>query len=240
MFLCVIALPVHAGSVLVWSSGNSSAGTAAVAAWIQASGLFTSVTGVDANSMTLAQLSAYNEVLYFSNNSSAGQDPTAIGDVLDAYAATGNRLVLATFSWAEQGGNTLGGGIISTGDSPFLANGATLYSFSSMASNDGSAFFSGVNSVTGYYRDDVVLSAGAILRASWADGTPLEATKGNIVAVDLFPDDSYGLISGDYRQLFINALSADEQISNIPEPGTLGLVAFSLLALVGRISRRKS
>jgi hypothetical protein len=139
---CTALIPARAGTVLVWSEGNSAGNTAAVAAWLQASGDFTSVTGINSDStLALATLESYNEVLFFTNSGMADMDPVATGNVLDAYAATGDRLVLATFSWSDQGNNNVAGAIITNGDSPFTSAGITLYSSATMASNNGSSFF---------------------------------------------------------------------------------------------------
>ena len=239
VFACTALTPAHAGTVLVWSEGNNLGNTAAIATWLQASGDFTSVTGIDSDStLSLATLESYNEVLFFTNSSNAGIDPAATGNVLDSYAATGDRLVLATFSWADQGVNTLTGAIITNGDSPFTWTGTTLYKDATMASNNGSSFFAGVNSVTGYFRDDVTLTSGATLLASWSDGTPMEAIKGNVVAVDLFPDDFFGKVSGDYRQLFIDALAGTSNSASTPEPATLGFVGLALAGLAA--ARRRT
>jgi hypothetical protein len=221
-----------AQNVLVWSSGNSDGNTGNVAAWLQASGQFTSVTGINSNAMLpLATLLGYDRLLYFSNHSET-QDPTAIGNVLADYADTGRCLVLSTFAFASQGGNTLGGRIISDQISPYFVAGSSLYSNVTMASNDGSSFFTGVNSVSGNYHDNVGLMPGATGRALWSDGSSLLATNGNVVGVNLFPDDSFGFIGGDYRRLFVNALHC------IPEPSTLLLVVTGMCALaVRRVTR---
>lgn len=226
-----IALAALAGSaiasnnVLVWATGNFGS-TQGVADYLQASGQFDSVTALEQDTgVSLATLNAYDKVLYFSNTS-ANQDPNQVGDVLADFADTGKRLVLATFSWAEQGGNTLGGRIMSDGISPLTINGASLYSFVSIGSTDGSAFWNGVNSIDGYFHDNVGLASGATLRGTWTDGSPLLATKGNVVGVNLFPDDSYGLVSGDHRQLFVNSLA------DVPAPGAVSALAvFGLAAL---------
>lgn len=203
--LAVMAAPSFAATALVWATGNAGAGTQGVAAYIQRLGCFTSVDAVDADFVPLTTLMNYDAVLYFSNESGS-QDPTAIGNVLADYADTGRRLVVATFSWAEQGGNTLGGRFISDGISPFLAQGGSLYTPVTMASNDGTGYFTGVNTVSGLFHDNVQLSDGAVQHATWSDGEPLLADKHNVVAVDLFPDDSWGNIGGDYQQLFANAM----------------------------------
>ena len=203
--LTLVALPAFASTALVWATGNQGAGTAGVAAYIQRLGCFTQVDAVDADLVPLSTLQNYDAVLYFSN-SSGSQDPTAIGNVLADYADTGKRLVLATFAWAEQGSNTLGGRLITQGIAPLLANGVSLYTPVTMAGNDGSCYFTGVNSVSGYYHDNVIASSGAVVHGTWSDGMPLLADKANVVGIDLFPDDYFGNIGGDYAQLFANAM----------------------------------
>lgn len=227
MALVALAGAANAETVLVWSTGNDGVGgnTANVAAWLQASGRFTSVDATGSDYVDFNTLNSYDKVLYFSNTSGL-QDPTAVGNVLADYADTGKRLVLATFAWADQGANTLGGRIMSDAISPFTITGSSIYSGVTIGSTDGSLFWGGVNSIDGFFHDNVGVAAGATLRGSWSDGSPLLATKSNVVAVNLFPEDAFGLVSGDYRQLFTNAL--DE----VPAPGTVGALSiFGLAAL---------
>ncbi len=224
IFMLLTACTANA-SVLVWSSGNGGT-TAGVASWIQAMGGFGTVDWYDGDTRSFAQLDAYDRVLYFSNSSTSGN--IARGDVLADFADTGKRLVLSTFSWADQGGNTLEGRIVSDALSPFSYEGGSLYSNVTMTSNDGSAFFTGVNTLSGYYHDNVGLTASAVSLASWSDGESLLAIKGNVVGVNLFPDDSYGQVSGDNRQLFVNALGASV---TAPEPASIALLGLGLIGL---------
>lgn len=224
-----------ANSVLVLSTGDTSAHSANIATWLQASGQFRSVTGVNTDRVSSDMMSGYDEVLFFTNTSST-ENAATNGDALAGFAATGKRLVVGTFSWAEQGGNTLAGAFLSRGYSPFSAVGPTLYTYSILGEHDNSPVFAGVDSLTVFFRDNVRASAGATLNGSYADGAALVATKGNVIGVNAFPDDSYGLISGDYRQLYVNALTAPEAV---PEPGgaAMLLAGLGLLACLAR--RRK-
>lgn len=227
-----LAIPAGAlasSNVLVWSTGNSQSFTDNVAAWLYASGQFDSVTGIESvPTLSFNTLNSYDRILYYSNGS-AGQDPDAIGDVLYQFSQTGKRLVLSTFAWANQGGNTLAGDIIDLQASPLLVEGSSLYSNVTMASNDGSALFTGVNSVGGYFHDDVKLSANGTQNATWSDNEPMVASNGNIIGVNLFPDDGYGNLSGDYRQLFVNALT-----DRVPAPGS-----GAVLGLAGLCAARR-
>lgn len=232
MAWALLALLVTAGAspsaaqVLVWSTGNSLASTQGVANWIGQLGGFSSVTAYEGTALTLSDLQSYDRILFFTN-SNVGSSPL-VGDVLADFAATGRRLVVTTFSWANQGDNTLGGRFITGGFSPVTANGSTLYSSASMASNDGSALFSGVSTITGYYRDIVAPTSGAVVNATWSDGNPFVVTKANVIAVTLFPDDGPGFVSGDYRQLFANALGGS---AAVPEPGVITLIGIGLLLI---------
>jgi len=193
------------GDVLVWSTGGDCRGTQGVADYLMATGHFDSVTAIDRDkAFTLDDLLQYDGVLFFSAYS-RNQNPVAIGNVLADYAEAGRCVVLAVFCWANQGANTLGGRIISDGLSPFVLEGLSLYRSVTMAGNDGSIFFENVETLSGFFHDDVRLTANAIEHGTWTDHEPIVASKRNVIGVNLFPNDSWGLIGGDYDDLFANA-----------------------------------
>ena len=235
--------PAARAQVLVWSTGNSQSNDQAIANWLTATGLpgtvtaydgydgTTGVLGTTGTPISFADVQGFQAILYFSNGA-VGADPTGLGNVLAQFANSGHRLVIATFAYADQGSNTLGGDIINNSISPVVLNGPSLYSNATMASNVGGPLFAGVNTISGYYRDTVTPVTGAAVLATWSDGTPFVVSKGNVIAITLFPDDSYGLVSGDYKQLFTNALT----VQSIPEPstGALGGAGLAMLLLTRR------
>jgi len=209
LIVALLAVGLASGAlaqdVLVWSTGNEDGSTQGVANYLVATGLIDSAVASQNLNLTLADLLNYDAVLFFTNGCAG--DMVAIGDILADYADTGRRLVLATFAWADQGCNTLAGRIIADGLSPFIFEGPSLYLPVTMDWNDGHPFFGGVNSLSGYFHDDVTTVAGATLHATWNDGEPLLAERLNVVAVNLFPDDYWGSIGGDYDTLFANTLA---------------------------------
>jgi hypothetical protein len=214
------------GNVLVWATGESQPwGTS----YLDTSGAFDSVTTIAASSLDFATLNSFDKVLYYSN-SSTGTDPNAVGDVLADFADTGKRLVLATFSWANQGGNTLGGRIVSDEISPYAVAGNSLYSSVSMASNDASSWFDGVSSLNVLFHDDVSLVSGATSHGTYSDGESILATKGNVVGLNMFPNEAWGNLSGDYQRLTINALSGEP----VPEPASMAVLALGAAAVARR------
>lgn len=191
---------------------------------------------------TLAQLQAYDAVLAWANY----VPPTAAGNVLADYADGGGHVVLTTFwGWATSNGNDLGR-INNTGYNPLTGGTGNAYSAASLGTHNAAhPLFAGVTTLdASVYRGDWTgVDAGATLLGSWDDGTPLAAINGlgNVLNLTLFPNvATYGHASGDYDQLFRNALAlaGDPQTAPVPEPGTLGLLALGGIGAVIAHRRR--
>ena len=137
-----------------------------------------------------------------------------VGDLLADFIDSGRNVLMmqAGFdtSYGDRAG--IGGRWESDGYSPIERGGAN-YGSSGLGSIyvPGHPFFDGVASLTGGLRAMTYgVTAGAEHIADWADGTTLAATKmtgsGMACALNLFPYQSYGYISGDWVQLVMNAI----------------------------------
>jgi hypothetical protein len=168
------------------------------------------LTYIDTRSVTptLSDMQAFDALLVW--DLQPFLDTTVLGNNLADYVDAGGKVVIATFSF--YGGGTvwtLSGRIMSPDYSPFTPVGSYFFG-STLGPYDGSSpIMAGVSILTGKYRDQVTLNAGATLVASWADGSPLAAWShnGQVIGVTLYPgqNDQTGL-AGDYPQLFANAL----------------------------------
>ncbi len=194
---------------------------------------------------SLATLQQYSSVLVWANCGPA----SGLGNVLADYADQGGRVVLSTFLGYYDSFGGFGGRITSHGYNPFTGGTTDAYHSVTLGSHDsGNALFNGVNAVSSsYYNGDwLALDSGATLLASWSDGRPFVGVNaaGNVLNVSLFPNVAiHGHASGDYAQLFRNALAygGPQQNTNaqaLPEPSSMMLVALAGLALVA--GRRRS
>lgn len=200
---------------------------------------------INTGTPTLAFLQQFDSVLVWTNAYPA--DPTLLSNTLADYADAGGGVVISTF-WGQEVPNS--GRLNTTGYNP-LTNGVTdAYNLHTLgAFNAASPLMAGVTSLTSpYYNGDYApgLDAGATLVASWNDGRPLVAINAaqNVIAVTLFPSvATYAHASGDYRQLFGNALafSGAPTISAAPEPTSWALmvIGFGGLGATLRASRRR-
>ncbi len=196
------------GDIAVFGASDGTGGAGFVADDLLALGIFDSVSVLN-GSENLAMLNQYDAVLAYQNGYSSS---TYMGNLLADYVDGGGGVVAATFIWQNEA-NYYGGDwgrLESDGYLPF-ENYQGNYSYVSLGSYDAShaimdsAFT--ITSVGGYYHDVVDLTSDAQLVASWNTGSPFVAVDGSgVVGISLFPNDYYGQLSGQYMELFGNAL----------------------------------
>jgi hypothetical protein len=167
-----------------------------VQAKVASTGLFSSVTAIEARYTTprLAELEDYDSVLVWSNY--GFQDSTTLGNNLADYVDAGHGVVVATFTnsevplggrWASDGYDAIAPGG-STSGQPFTLGTVVQPSHPIMA---GVTSFSGGSSS---YHSTGSLTGGASLIASWSNDDILVAEKdtfaGRDVSLNFFPPSS--------------------------------------------------
>lgn len=188
---------------------------------------------------SLSYLEQFDSVLYWTNN--YPQNPTNYGNLLADYADAGGLVVQATFVGQQVSTEgRLGGGAYS----PFSGT-RDAYIGACLGSHDAnSPIMAGVTTLCSpYFRGDwASLNPGATLVASWSDGAPFVGinAKQDVIDISLFPNvTTYGNATGDYRQLFANALAYDAESATVPEPSDMALIGLGLLGMGAILRRRK-
>ncbi len=155
---------------------------------------------------TYPMLWNYDLVVAFSN--SPWNDPILQGNEIATYLDQGGAVVAFNFAW-EDYGLALAGNWTSGGYSPFLTPGENNYKDAGLGSfNAGHPLMAGVQALNAFYRQKLVVAAGATEVASWntIPATPLVAFKGQAVGVSAYvgsaPLNSW---SGDFPALIVNA-----------------------------------
>ena len=228
-------------SVAVYGGTDGVNATRHIADELSGTGAFGAVTILD-GSESAATLSGYASILFYTN---VGGDIGFANKMTD-YVGAGGHLVAASFLWqADAMGGSNGLGTLA-GLLPFAGyNGNYITQVSMIKNQPADSLLLGVNSLSAFYHDRTNLVSGARLVASWSDGTPLLAVGANgVIGVNLFPNDAYGYVYGDYLRLFTNALGgvmpgthvAGVAADAVPEPGTLLLVlgCTGMMAVVRR------
>ena len=217
------------------AAGATSAATSTVAicatlgedAPIQAdlvgTGFFTTVDILNCASATpsLATLQGYDAVLAFPDSSYSNFSQLAQN--LADYVDGGGHVVLAQWGFASCCG-TWWGTVLDTGNYlPYTGTNVknSGVSQSLVIDDSSSPLLAGVNSVSansgGYsWAANVSLRAGATSVAHWSGGQSAVAFKGNVVALNLWPNNT--LNSGDWIQLLANALGS----TSVPSQGRAG------------------
>lgn len=223
-----IAAPAFAlPAVAVYGGTDGVSATRHIYEDLVGTGAFGSVTILD-GSESQATLSQYSSILFYTN---VGGDMTFANKMTD-YVGNGGQLVAATFLWqADAMGGANGLGTLA-GLLPFSGyNGNYITQVSMVVDQPGDSLLRGVNTLSAFYHDKTNLVSGARLVASWSDGSPLVAVGQNgVIGVNLFPNDAYGYVYGDYVRLFTNALGGvmpavtSDIADGVPEPGTMALL----------------
>jgi PEP-CTERM motif len=237
----MVSVPALGAPIRIGVIGGSDSPVSNVASDLSALGLFSTVDALS-NTTNVATLLTYDAILFYTNGYST---LTTTGENLADYVDAGGGLVTATFLM-QNSSNALGR-FGSEGYSPFSYRSSNSYGYVSMATFDaGNPIFQGplaVNSIGGYYHDDVNVDGNATVAATWSDGRALVAIDGatGVVGINLFPNDYYGTLSGDYMNLFGNALYyAADASPAVPEPSSMVLAGLGLLGVVAASRRRKT
>jgi len=131
---------------------------------------------------TTSEMLEYDVVVMTTDQYYADMD--AACDNVASYIDSGGKVILTTFCWANQGNNTIRGRLLND-YSPFQISGFSLYSWADLGTYASEhPIFQGVSTLHAYFRDDVSLSSGASLLATWNDDHLFVAEKGNAVAIN--------------------------------------------------------
>ena len=210
------------------------------------------ILNVGSSTPTLAQLQAYDAVLFFSDTSFA--NPTTFGNVLADYVDAGGGVVQATFSfwstfidiggrWRAQNYDVWQPGGQSQRRNLTLG---TIYDPSNPILAGVTSFNGGSSS---YYNTVGSLNPGAVAVADWSNGVPLIAVNtstfaGKIAGLNFYPPSSdarsdFWLSSTDGALLMANSLNFVTQQVSVPEPNSLlGLFAIGTLGAASTLKRK--
>lgn len=191
---------------------------------------------------TLDTLLGYDSVLVVADQPFA--DPEALGDVLADYVDAGGSVVqtVPTFAGASDRNDwSVQGRFAEEGYSPFVARGDSAITDYNVLLGDylpSHPIMRGIRFVesTERFRQDVYLAPEAKLVASWDDAQALVATKGGVVALNVFIADN-GWWTGDIDVIVHNSIiwleTRDDTpwLSISPPGGTLATSATVPLSL---------
>ena len=181
---------------------DSGVGTATIVPPLLAFPEITEVTVFDGGTgtPTIDDLLGYDVVLLM--NTEAFHDRDALGDVVADFADLGGGVIVAMGSFWQS--ISLGGRFLEEGYGPF-EGAAGLSSASSLGPYQAAhPVFDGVASVSASSIANAPLSAGASLVASWSNGQPFVATRGNVVGANVVL--GWNEWQGDVPRLLRNAV----------------------------------
>jgi subtilisin family serine protease len=150
-------------------------------------------------------LRGYDVVVAWNNKMWA--DPFEIGAVLAEFMDSGGAVVTCVDAWGAGSFTSLGRYFEQPGYSPFASTGEALFEVRTLGA------FAAAHPIMkdvkylaiASFHNQVRLTEGAGLVASWNDGTPLLATNPGTVAINIWPGDGYHWL-GDFPPLIHNAV----------------------------------
>ena len=133
---------------------------------------------------TLTRLLGYKIVMAFGG--SGWLHPAEVGDVLADYMDAGGVVVATTFVWDIQTAE-LRGRYMTGGYTPFNTTNAEAFSWATLGTYDADhSVMAGVTMLSAFGRNDLTLTSGADLIASWSDGVLAIATKNRTVGINAY------------------------------------------------------
>jgi hypothetical protein len=233
------SLNMQAGSLAILCSEAGDTTCAGAVAAMQATGRFSSVTGIDTTSSTptLGSISGYDSIL--AGTDYIPFDSTGLGNVLaDYYNLGGKHLTVATYAlsnpWAI-------GGTLATGGYSALTNLGINADVSGIlvATVPNDPIFAGINLNTLTYFHNLNfahpgLAPGATLLATDGSGVDMIARSSlGVIDVNLYPGNKGGN-NAEFYDLLANTLGG----TSTPEPGTLVMFGSGLVGLAGLLRRK--
>ena len=219
-----LLLPATASAVdvAVYGAPNTGSWNNDVVQKLQATGQFTSVTGVLVNNTTpsVSSMMQYDAVLVYSDGVGF-QNPTQMGNNLADYVDAGGGVVIGVFSFHSSSGPITVQGRLRTGNYvPFNFSGQSGGSMTLVADLPSHPILDGVsylhNGSSGYHHTVSTVS-GATQVAHWSNSRPMVSEwvphgGGGVVGINMFPPSSgarsdFWNQSGDGGILMANALS---------------------------------
>jgi subtilisin family serine protease len=178
------------------------------------------VLSLSSGSPSLAFLLQYDSAVLMISSSS--YDPYALGDVLADYVDAGGGVVMTVASFVSNW--AVRGRFLAEGYSPFAVGTGPVGSGELGNYNAAHPIMSGVQTAQADARGDAALAPGAEWVASFSDGVPFIATKGNqVAAVNVFAVFS-GNWAGDIPLILHNAIRWSQPVSWLTADPLAGVV----------------
>jgi hypothetical protein len=235
------SLNMQAGSLAILCSEGGDATCAGEVAAMQATGKFSSVTGIDTtlSTPTLSSISGYGSILAETNL--IPSDATGLGNVLASYYSLGGKhLTVATYAFSNPWAI---GGTLATGGYSALTNLGINGDVSGIlvATVPNDPIFAGIdlNTLTYFHNLNFAhpgLASGATLLATDGSGVDMIARSSlGVIDFNLYPGATD--VSGnnaEFYDLLANTLGG----TSTPEPGTLVMFGSGMVGLAGLLRRK--